>query len=157
MKLKICFLEENMKFDEDCEVIWHDRKRFLGMPLSFTRYYLVKKGNEWIKIFRHKGLLSSLIDEVNLYRCFDLRLHASLVDKIVGTGTILVDSNDSAMPEFSLFHTKCATCFLHVLKLKERNAVLESPSSKLHSDKLEGTAFANFAWAEHNFYFNRFF
>ena len=51
-----------MKFDEDCEVIWHDRKRFLGMPLSFTRYYLVKKGNEWIKIFRHKGLLSSLIE-----------------------------------------------------------------------------------------------
>ena len=95
-----------MKFDEDCEVIWHDRKRFLGMPLSFTRYYLVKKGNEWIKIFRHKGLLSSLIDEVNIYRCFDLRFHASLVDKIVGTGTILVDSNDSAMPEFSLLHIK---------------------------------------------------
>lgn len=95
-----------MKFDEDCEVIWHDRKRFLGMPLSFTRYYLVKKGNEWIKIFRHKGLLSSLIDEVNLYRCFDLRFHASLVDKIVGTGTIMVDSNDSTMPEFLLLHIK---------------------------------------------------
>lgn len=95
-----------MKFDEDCEVIWHDRKRFLGMPLSFTRYYLVKKGNEWIKIFRHKGLLSSLIDEVNIYRCFDLRFHASLVDKIVGTGTIMVDSNDSTMPEFLLLHIK---------------------------------------------------
>ena len=127
-----------MRFDDDCEVIWHDRKRFLGMPLSFTRYYLVKKGNEWIKIFRHKGLLSSIIDEVNVYRCFDLRLHASLIDKIVGTGSVHIDSND-------------------LLKLKERNAVLESPSSKLHSDKLEGTAFANFAWAEHNFYFNRFF
>lgn len=95
-----------MKFDEDCEVIWHDRKRFLGMPLSFTRYYLVKKDNEWIKIFRDKGLLSSIIDEVNVYRCFDLRLHASLMDKIVGTGSVHIDSNDSAMPEFGLMHIK---------------------------------------------------
>lgn len=95
-----------MKFDEDCEVIWHDRKRFLGMPLSFTRYYLVKKGNEWIKIFRDKGLLSSIIDEVNVYRCFDLRLHASLMDKIVGTGSVHIDSNDSEMPEFGLMHIK---------------------------------------------------
>ena len=93
-----------MKFDKDCEVVWHDRKRFMGMPLSFTRYYIVKKDNEWVKLFRHKGLLSSVIDEVNLYRCFDLTLHASLADKIFGTGTIKVESNDSAMPDFYLMH-----------------------------------------------------
>ena len=93
-----------MKFDKDCEVVWHDRKRFMGMPLSFTRYYIVKKGNEWVKLFRHKGLLSSVIDEVNIYRCFDLTLHASLADKIFGTGTIKVESNDSAMPDFYLMH-----------------------------------------------------
>ena len=93
-----------MKFDKDCEVVWHDRKRFMGMPLSFTRYYIVKKDNEWVKLFRHKGLLSSVIDEVNIYRCFDLTLHASLADKIFGTGTIKVESNDSAMPDFYLMH-----------------------------------------------------
>ena len=76
----------------------------MGMPLSFTRYYIVKKDNEWVKLFRHKGLLSSVIDEVNLYRCFDLTLHASLADKIFGTGTIKVESNDSAMPDFYLMH-----------------------------------------------------
>ena len=32
-----------MKFDKDCEIIWHDRKRYWGMPISFTRYYIVKK------------------------------------------------------------------------------------------------------------------
>ena len=93
-----------MKFDKDCEVVWHDRKRFMGMPLSFTRYYIVKKDNEWVKLFRHKGLLSSVIDEVNIYRCFDLTLHASLADKIFGTGSIKVESNDSAMPDFYLMH-----------------------------------------------------
>ena len=93
-----------MKFDKDCEVIWHDRKRFMGMPLSFTRYYIVKKDNEWIKIFRHKGFFSSIIDEINVYRCFDISLHASLADKIFGTGTIKVESNDAAAPEFYMYH-----------------------------------------------------
>lgn len=93
-----------MKFDKDCEVVWHDRKRFMGMPLSFTRYYIVKKGNEWIKLFRHKGFLSSVIDEVNLYRCFDLTLTATLADKIFGTGSIKVESNDAGMPEFNMYH-----------------------------------------------------
>lgn len=93
-----------MKFDKDCEVVWHDRKRFMGMPLSFTRYYIVKKGNEWIKLFRHKGFLSSVIDEVNLYRCFDLTLTATLADKIFGTGSIKVESNDAGMPEFIMYH-----------------------------------------------------
>lgn len=93
-----------MKFDKDCEIIWHDRKRFMGMPLSFTRYYIVKKGNEWIKIFRHKGFFSSIIDEINVYRCFDIRLHASLADKIFGTGSIKVESNDAAAPEFYMYH-----------------------------------------------------
>ncbi len=93
-----------MKFDKDCEVVWHDRKRFMGMPLSFTRYYIVKKGNEWIKLFRHKGFLSSVIDEVNLYRCFDLTLTATLADKIFGTGSIKVESNDAGVPEFHMYH-----------------------------------------------------
>lgn len=26
--------------DSDIEYLWHDRKRFMGMPLSFTRYML---------------------------------------------------------------------------------------------------------------------
>ena len=93
-----------MKFDKSCEIIWHDRKRHLGLPLSFTRYYLVKKEGEWVKFFRHKGFFSSIIDEVNLYRCFDITLIMSLADKIFKTGSLDVTTNDESTPNFWLSH-----------------------------------------------------
>ena len=93
-----------MKFDKSCEIIWHDRKRHLGLPLSFTRYYLVKKEGEWVKLFRHKGFFSSIIDEVNLYRCFDITLIMSLADKIFKTGSLDVTTNDESTPNFWLSH-----------------------------------------------------
>ena len=95
-----------MKFDKDCEVIWHDRKRYFGLPISFTRYYIVKKEGEWVKSFRHKGFLSSTIDEVNIYRCFDVTLFQSLSDKIFRTGTIEIASNDAHAPIFHMRHIK---------------------------------------------------
>ena len=93
-----------MKFDKDCEVIWHDRKRILGLPISFTRYYIVKKEGEWVKSFRHKGFLSSIIDEVNIYRCYDVTLFQSLGDKIFKTGTLEISVNDESTPNFHLRH-----------------------------------------------------
>lgn len=95
-----------MRFDKDCEIIWHDRKRRMGLPLSFYRYYIVKKEGEWVKFFRHKGFLSSIIDEINVYRCYDVTLHVSLADKIFGTGTIEIASNDANCPMFHLRHVK---------------------------------------------------
>lgn len=91
-----------MKFDKDCEVIWHDRKRHFGLPISFYRYYIVKKEGEWVKFFRHKGFLSSIIDEINVYRCFDVSLTISLTDKIFKTGTLKISSNDANTPVFHL-------------------------------------------------------
>lgn len=93
-----------MRFDKDCEVIWKDRKRHLGMPISFYRYYIVKKEGEWVKFFRHKGFLSAIIDEINVYRCYDVSLKISLVDKIFRTGTIEISSNDASCPVFHLRH-----------------------------------------------------
>ena len=95
-----------MKFDKDCEILWHDRKRHLGMPISFYRYYIVKKEGEWVKFFRHKGFFSAIIDEINVYRCYDVSLSVSLVDKIFNTGTIEIVSNDASAPRFHLRHVK---------------------------------------------------
>ncbi len=93
-----------MKFDKDCEVIWKDRKRHFGLPISFYRYYIVKKDGEWVKFFRHKGFLSAIIDEINVYRCYDVSLTISLFDKIFKTGTIEISSNDASAPKFHLRH-----------------------------------------------------
>ena len=95
-----------MKFDKECEVIWHDRKRHLGMPLSFYRYYIVKKDDEGIKFIRHKGFLTAIIDDINVYRCFDVSLEVTFIDKIFNTGTIEIKSNDSHSPCFHLRHIK---------------------------------------------------
>ncbi len=93
-----------MRFDKDCEIIWHDRKRHFGLPISFYRYYIVKKEGEWVKFFRHKGFLSAVIDEINVYRCFDVTLKVSLGDRIFKTGTLEVSSNDAHAPIFHLRH-----------------------------------------------------
>ena len=95
-----------MRFEKKCDVIWKDRKRRMGLPLSFYRYYIVKKEGEWVKFFRHKGFLSAIIDEINVYRCYDVTLHVSLFDKLFGTGTIEIHSNDANCPRFHLRHIK---------------------------------------------------
>ena len=125
-----------MRFEPGVEVMWRDRKRWLGLPWTFTRYYLAKKEGEWVKLFRHKGLLSARIDEINVYRCFDLTLQQSLADKIFRTGTIEVESNDAAAPVFHLRHTKFVMCFQILLKLKEANAVLALQNFKHHKIKI---------------------
>ncbi len=93
-----------MKFPKDQKILWQDRKRHFGLPWSFYRYYLVEKEGEWIKLFRHKGFLSAVIDEINLYRCYDITLMESLSDKIFKTGTIEILSNDESAPCFHLRH-----------------------------------------------------
>ena len=90
------------KFGQGARLVWKDRKRFLGMPLSFTRYYLIKNGDVWFKVFRDVGLLYTHIEEVNLYRMYDISLHQSFADKIFGTGTVTLYSNDERCPQLVL-------------------------------------------------------
>lgn len=94
------------KYGRDAEIVWQDKKRpFCGLPWSFTRYKLVKnKDNKWCKIYSEVGLLSTRLDEINLYRIRDVVLRQSFFDKIFGTGTITLFSNDSASPIFRLLH-----------------------------------------------------
>jgi uncharacterized membrane protein YdbT with pleckstrin-like domain len=71
------------------DVIWKDRKRILGMPLSFTRYAATE--DRFILI---KGFLNTETDEILLYRITDIKLKRSLGQKIFGVGTIILYSAD---------------------------------------------------------------
>lgn len=33
------------KLDKDVEILWQDKIRHFGMPISFTKYILAKKGD----------------------------------------------------------------------------------------------------------------
>ena len=86
---------------EPIEYRWKDRKRRLGLPLSFTRYMLSED-----RLFLEKGLLNLKADEVLLYRVRDLELTISLGQRIFGVGTVCIHSSDQSIPHLDLVNVK---------------------------------------------------
>ncbi|MBQ7885140.1 MAG: PH domain-containing protein [Clostridia bacterium] len=93
------------KFGENTTTLWTDKKRILGMPISFTRYSLVENP-EWTKVFVKSGFLSTTIDEINLYRIYDIKVYQSLGQKMFGVGTITLYSNDITHPQTEIINVK---------------------------------------------------
>ncbi len=86
---------------ESIEYLWKDRKRHLGLPLSFTRYRLSED-----RLFCETGFFNLKSDEVLLYRVRDLQLTMSLGQRIFGVGTVSVVSSDKSIPHLDLKHVK---------------------------------------------------
>jgi len=106
-------IKENSKYK------WRDRKRtFLGLPWSFTRYYLTGE-----KLIRIKGLFNTVEDEVKLYRVTDFALTRSFGQKILGLGTLKVLSSDKTCPTLDL------------LNIKKSNAVKELISKLVEEER----------------------
>ena len=79
------------------QLIWKDRKRILGMPISFTWYSLSED-----RIFLETGLLNTHFEEVLLYRIQDISLSISLGQRIFGVGTVTLHSSDRTTPHLAL-------------------------------------------------------
>ena len=86
---------------EPITYLWKDRKRILGLPITFTRYRLSED-----RIFRETGLLNQKEEEVLLYRVRDLELKRSLFQRIFGVGTVCVHSSDKTTPHLDLLNIK---------------------------------------------------
>ena len=86
---------------ESIEYLWKDRKRHLGLPLSFTRYSLSED-----RLFCEVGLLNLKADEVLLYRVRDLELTITLGQRLFGVGTVCVHSSDKSIPHLDLKNIK---------------------------------------------------
>lgn len=82
---------------ESIEYLWKDRRRRLGLPLSFTRYLLSED-----RLFCETGLLNLKASEVLLYRVQDLELTMTLGQRIFGVGTVCVHSSDKSSPHMDL-------------------------------------------------------
>ena len=93
------------KFGENTKIIWSDRKRLLGMPITFTKYSLVES-EDWTKLFVKTGVLSTHIDEINLYRIYDIQISQTLGQKIFGVGTITLYSKDVTSSVASIMNIK---------------------------------------------------
>lgn len=90
------------------QYIWKDRKRFLGMPLSFTRYAMTED-----RLFLSVGFLNIKDEEVLLYRIRDINTSRTLWQRIFGVGNVTVVSSDKSMPTLVLKNIK------HPLQIKE--------------------------------------
>lgn len=83
------------------DYLWKDRKRFWGMPLSFTRYALSED-----RLFLSVGFFSIKDDEILLYRVKDIASIRTLWQRICGVGTITVTSADKTTPTLVLKNIK---------------------------------------------------
>lgn len=83
------------------EYLWQDRKRYFGLPLSFTRYALSED-----RLFTSVGFLNIKDDEILLYRVRDIDTSRSLWQRLFGVGTVVVASSDKTMPNLVLKNIK---------------------------------------------------
>ena len=83
------------------EYFWKDRKRYLGLPLSFTRYALSHD-----RLFLSVGFFSVKDDDVLLYRIRDISVKRTLWQRLFGVGTVTVQSSDKTHPNLELKNIK---------------------------------------------------
>ncbi len=80
---------------------WKDRKRFLGMPLSFTRYALSDD-----RLFLETGLFNLKDEEVVLYRVRDISLRRNIWQRLFRVGTLIIQSSDKSAPRLEFKNIK---------------------------------------------------
>ena len=89
------------RFGENNKLLWKDRKRYFGLPLSFTRYSLSDD-----RLFVSEGFLTIKDDEILLYRVRDIDTSRTLWQRLFGVGTVTVVSSDKTMPTLELKNIK---------------------------------------------------
>lgn len=83
--------------------IWSDKKRILGMPISFTTYSLSQD-----RLFIDQGFIKLRCEEILLYRVRDLSVSQSLGQRIFGVGSVIIQSSDKTSPVLELRNIKNA-------------------------------------------------
>ena len=83
------------------KLLWSDRKRYLGLPLSFTVYAVSED-----RLFQSTGFLNLKYEEILLYRVRDISLTRSFGQRIFGVGSITVTSSDKSRPVLVIQNVK---------------------------------------------------
>ena len=119
------------------DYVWKDRRRtFLGLPWSFTRYYLRDE-----KLIIDEGFFSRQENEIRLYRITDITLHRTVGERLLGLGTIHCCSGDKTTPEFDIVRIKHSRKVKDMLsdmveeeRLRHRVSIRENFSDEGHDD-----------------------
>lgn len=97
--------EENRTNTKECEVQYKERKRLLlfGLPWTFTKYTI---SADMITI--DAGFLKVEENDCYMYKVQDVKLTATLVERIFGLATITCYTGDVTDKELQLVHIKHA-------------------------------------------------
>jgi hypothetical protein len=112
-------MEKKDDWAEQEKILWHDRKRILGMPISFTRYEVDDS-----RLTMRKGLFRTETDELLLYRVLDIKMVRTLGQKICGVGTLSLycaDQSNRVLELKSIKKPDAVRKFLSRIVERERN------------------------------------
>lgn len=82
-------------------ILWKDRKRILGLPISFTRYEVDTE-----RLTTRIGFFRTVTNDILLYRILDLKLSRTLWQKLFGVGTLTLYTADQSDSQISLVNIK---------------------------------------------------
>ena len=90
---------------EEKDVRFRERKRilFFGLPWTFTRYTITDD-----RITVNKGLFKIEEDDCYMYKVQDVKLTATLMERIFGLGTITCYTGDVTDAQLLIVHVKRA-------------------------------------------------
>ncbi|MBO4384882.1 MAG: PH domain-containing protein [Clostridia bacterium] len=77
--------------------LWKDRKRILGIPMTFIRYRMSED-----RLFFETGFFNLRGEEIQLYRIRDIGVTISFWQRFTGVGTVTITSTDSSAPMLSM-------------------------------------------------------
>lgn len=82
-------------------ILWKDKKRYFGLPISFTTYSFDNN-----RLYVRKGFFKTVEDEVLLYRVLDISIRRTLGQKIFGVGSVFLNTADQTLPILELKNIK---------------------------------------------------
>ena len=90
---------------EEEEIVYKERKRilFFGLPWTFTKYMITAD-----MITVDSGLLRTEEDDCYMYKVQDVKLTATLIERMFGLGTIICYTGDVTSPQLQMVHIKHA-------------------------------------------------
>lgn len=83
------------------QILWRDTQRWLGMPLTFTKYWVDEN-----RLYCKKGFLKTETDELLLYRIMDIKSSQTLGQRIFGVGTVTLYCSDASNGTLELKNIK---------------------------------------------------
>lgn len=83
--------------------MWIDKKRHLGLPISFTKYTLTDE-----RLYTESGFINLKESELLLYRVRDIGLTRTLWQRLFGVGTIHIYSSDTTDEHLDIVSVKKA-------------------------------------------------